>query len=459
MSTAPGIFALCLLAIDGTRQHESAAISYEVRVVKIKGLEWRGDFFARLQPVANQGAATVWTASRETAKQLAEKDSDGRSVWRATAATQSVVHLSSRAVHMVPSGVNRLADGPFDHATQVAYTPHYEPIRAGWVLSLAGRKLDQGVLVCVVLDNTDVTAVHHVSLIENMAGKRCCDEGSGCAEKAETVAPRIDIPEVAHAEVAGEWLIPNDGALVVSLGVQTVADEAGKALTVERLALVEAHPADEAEVKQASLSLPPPGPLPRYLVPIGPGAEAAMGAVGRVATAVAVPLPFPMPVPLNLPWPKPVPGEGPLPLPQDAVLPPPMPVPGQLPMPMPAMPSRSLPQPVAADGSPLALPPLPEETPPPSSLPGSSEPCATPQGATRPSPERTERDPSSTTAAFTLGTRIKPSNTEVSRPSRPWVLSFPLSAGNLNLEVEVRMASPFTGWAKPRNWTPAQPDN
>jgi hypothetical protein len=457
MSIALGLFALSLMGIDGPQRHEAFPLTYEVRVIKIKGLEWRGDFFARLQPVSHQGPATIWTASRATAEQLAEKDPDARKATHAMATPRAVVHLTSRALRMVPSGVNRLADGPFDHATQVAYTPHYEPIHAGWALSLTGRKLDQGVLVCMVLENTDVTAVHHVNVTESMAAKSCCEKGAGCAEKAETVGSRIDVPEVAHAEIAGEWLIPNDGALVVSLGVQTTTDEAGKAVTVERLALVEAHPAAECEVRQASLSVPPPGLLPRPAVHLAPGAEAAMAVVGRIATAVPVPLPVPLPVPVTPPQPIPAPGDGAVTLPEVADVPPPAPLTGQLPMPMPAMPSRSLPLAVGADGAPQTLPPLPEEVSPPASLPGSSEPCASPQRRTPKPPDGTGVDPSSTTAGYAPETKEKEAKAPDGQSSRPCLLSFPVNAGNLNFEVEIRMASPFAGWPKARPSAASQP--
>jgi len=126
-------------------------------------------------------------------------------------------------------------------------------------------------------------------------------------------------------------------------------------------------------------------------------------------------------------------------------------------MPMPAMPSRSLPQPVAADGSPQALPPLPEEISPPSSLPGSSEPCASPQRPTRKAPDGTSVDPSSTTAAYTPGTPEKVVKATEVRSSHACLLSFPISAGNLNFEVEIRMASPFAALTKPRTSTSSQP--
>jgi hypothetical protein len=64
---------------------------------------------------------------------------------------------------------------------------------------------------------------------------------------------------------------------------------------------------------------------------------------------------------------------------------------------MPALPSLSLPQPRDASG-PVPLPPLPEEPPAPSTLPGSSDPCATPQS--RQQEESKKVDPDSIKAGL-----------------------------------------------------------
>src|SRR4051812_44066939 len=69
-----GLIALSLPGAAAPPDEAAPEITYEVRVLKMSGLEWRGAFFSRLQQVATQGGATVWTASRETSRQLAEKD-------------------------------------------------------------------------------------------------------------------------------------------------------------------------------------------------------------------------------------------------------------------------------------------------------------------------------------------------------------------------------------------------
>jgi hypothetical protein len=391
MNLALGLFVLSLVGADGVPSSgaaDSPCITYDVRVITINGLEWRGTFFDRLQPVARQGGGSVWTASRATAARLAELDPDAVKAHRFSAPPRAVAHFSDRANRKVAWGVTRLADGPFDHATRVAYTPQYEEIREGLALTITGRKLDQGVLALVVVDDTRVAAVHQVALSEVVAPQACCANESAAGECCRNkIASRIEVPEMGHAALAGEWLIPAEGTLVLSLGVRTTADAAGKAIVSERLVLMEAAGPGDASIKQAALerALPEILPLPRPTAP---------------------------PV-------------------------------GFIPMPMPAIPSRSLPQALAADGSPLPLPPLPEEDATPSSLPGSAEPCASPQ---RSHPKLTNPtiDPASSKAGFGYagGPRPKQTHATPGDSSEPFTLCFPFQAGGMRLEVEVRTTAP-----------------
>jgi hypothetical protein len=396
------VTALSAVAAESPPNSSGPAITYNVCVFRISGLEWRGTFHSQLQPVGGRAGGSVWTASRETAERLAELDPNGWKAPQITAASQGWAHLSDRTNRKFTSMVTRLADGPVDHATRVAYTPQYEDVRDGFALTMTGRKLDQGVLACVVLDESRVATVHQVALSENVATKACCASDTDSCPASGKITARIEVPEVVHASLAGEWLIPNDGVLVVSLGVQTTADSAGKAVVAERLMLIDAAAVAQQCVEQAVLALPLPNLANK---PLGP-----TGAAG-------------------------------------------------VPIPMPAMPSRCLPQALNADGSPMALPPLPEERATPSSLPGSSEPCASPQGSQRKSPEPTTLDTASARAAFTPAPapKGKTAEAEASDTARPYLFRFPVNAGGMNMEVDVRMASPFSFLEKLRSPKTPQP--
>jgi hypothetical protein len=391
MNLALGLFILSLVGADGPQNCGAADITYEVRVIKINGLEWRGTFFDRLQPVARQAGGSIWTVSRETAARLAALDPDARQATRIAAPPRVVAHFSDRANRKVASGVTRLADGPFDHATRVAYTPHYEDIREGLALTITGRKLDQGVLACVVVDDTCVAAVHRVAFSEAVAPRACCEKEPADAECCRTIASRIEVPEMAHSALLGEWLIPGEGTLVIGLGVRTTADAAGKAIVSERLVLIEASGPGDASLEQAVLerSLP-------EILPARPSAP-----------------------------------------------------PAGIPLPLPAMPSRSLPQALGADGSPLPLPPLPDEHATPSSLPGSAEPCASPQRS-HVAPGDATIDVSSNQARYTVAPRQKPAHDGADDPFEPLTVRFPINVGGMTVEVEVRTVTPRFVLEKPQ---------
>src|SRR5262249_1605169 len=155
--------------------------------------------------------------------------------------------------------------------------------------------------------------------------------------------------------------------------------------------LIEAHAAAEPSLKKAILE-------PSEFITIAPRAESPAGTPTPEAEAVPVPAqPRPQPQP---------------PAPPDA---------RQaahaitIPVPSPAMPSRSLPQPLSADGTPQPLPPLPADLNTPSSLPGSSEPCASPQGSGRMAPASPAVDADSTKAGFTKAPRDKDQDKDVDK--------------------------------------------
>ena len=339
-----GLLALALLGADKPSPQPPAQITYELRVVELARVDWRADVYPKLQLVTRQGNSTVWTAPKEVAAALVKKaqtEPQARIVAapRIVAISDAPAHVSFGNSRNFVTGVTRIADGPVNHARGVAFAPKTETGREGMSATLRGRKLDQGILTQLALDDSRVVSVHEVKLTEALEPLPL---KPGYRDESYVTAS-IEVPEVSRSEVTGEWLIPNDGVLLVSLGAYTVAEKDGKAGVRERLAVVEAT-AQPALPFTAATFFPFGSPT---------------GEVNRVAFTNA-----PFTVVASTPF----------------AIPLPVPAPAALPMPVPAVPSRSLPQPRDAQGTPVALPPLPDEHhAPPTSLPNSSEPCATPQ--------------------------------------------------------------------------------
>jgi hypothetical protein len=335
MSATLGVLTLVLLGFEAAPGEAAPQICYEFRVLQMTGVEWREGVYTSLQPVTRQGGATVWTTTDAVTGVLAKKADAVRSVPKITACSGAPAHVSTKVSRGVVTQLSRQADGPVNHATKVSYTPEPERIRDGLAATVAGRHLDQGVLVKLIVEDTRVDAVHAVALTEFQEPKGA-DENKRA--RWESVQATLEVPEVAYCELAGEWLIPKNGVLLASLGAHCVADANGKAVVRERLLVVKATAlAEPVAVGVAPLrerlGLPAPGASFDVQLSVN-GASRPRHEGGGVE--------------------KPA-------------------------MPAPAAPSRTLPQGLNAEGEPVPLPPLPPEAPAPTARPDSAEPVATPQ--------------------------------------------------------------------------------
>jgi hypothetical protein len=367
MGFALARIALAMFALADNPRSERAevAITYTVRILEMEGVEWRQAVFARLTPVTRQGPATVWTATRDVRERLIQnRCKDGAThilqAPRIIARTGVPAHMSIRSNRQF---VSQVAWNGEDSAPSAKP----EKVRTGCLATMTGRKIDQGILIQLVLEDCQIRAVHRVSLgrasspgASPGAREACCEaerksdvcqvelnlEWSGrspstaCAKDASVTKAKagdirtvdLEIPEIGGHEIAGEWLIPNDGILLVSFGPHTAANEDGKAVVRERLGIIEA--------------------------------EAAPGGVIPAAIRTLTPLPVPRPE-----------------APDATALPQSLPAPvTTVPMPVPKLPARSIPQGVHADGKPAGLPPLPpDEHDEPAVSTESSEPRPSPQ--------------------------------------------------------------------------------
>lgn len=357
-------------ALAGAPQTKPAGpeIKYQVKLVEVRGLKWRQAPGCCLKPVAHKNGVTIWTAPQDVVASLSEGTVENTiAAPKVIAATMSPAHVTTRKDH------------PF--ITQVSWNGRTgeprgktETVREGMALTIAGRCIDQGVLTHLVIEDTGIHSVHTVNLDSPAAvrqasreaagngcatataanscasacpasgndqtrdaeacktslggetGKECCAGDAAECQAGKTAATascgakevvrtaQIQIPEVGHAEASGEWLIPRDEVLVVGFGPHTVADKDGKAAVRERIALITAEKIeDPSEVRSARMTVPSI-PTP---------------------THVAVPAPAPVPPPARTAL--------------------------AAPMAIPALPSRSIPQGIHADGTPAELPPLPED--------------------------------------------------------------------------------------------------
>src|SRR4051812_35803557 len=85
MGVVPGLLASFLLTAAGPPRPDVPPIGYQVKLLEMNGLGWREALYARLRPVKRQVNATVWTADRELAAELAKCAGDVLTAPRVTA--------------------------------------------------------------------------------------------------------------------------------------------------------------------------------------------------------------------------------------------------------------------------------------------------------------------------------------------------------------------------------------
>lgn len=316
MAMASGLIALAVLGSDGPSVDCGAAVPYQVRVMTLDGLEWRTEAYPKLKPVARQGTSSIWTADRALGDTLAATARTVTVTPRCALDGDQSVTLKSPVYYQ--AHWERVADGPINHSTKLAWKPETSKVEEGFRSRIACRKLDQGVLARVQIEESHVNAVHKVLQAENfktpngikvdfvpsrkgddVTGFQIIQQSSG--GKESTLGCYVEVPEISGARIEGEWLVPTDSVLVVTLGVDTVADDRGRAVVRERVAVIEfgegvaAKDKDKDEVTPASRA------------EVAPAPPVLLGA-----------------------------------------------------LPMPAMPSRSAPEAIDPSGKPVDLPPLPE---------------------------------------------------------------------------------------------------
>jgi len=476
------VFALAGVAAAPPTDRNDTQISYTVQYMETGGLGWREAVFTQLKPVARQGGATVWTAPQAVANRVlteVTKNPAGRILQ-----TPKVVAFNGAPVHILSRSNRQLVTQVSWSAEDQAAEPTAEKVRTGWLATMVGRRLDQGVLVQLVFEDTEISAIHNVKISES-CDDRCgkapsawvpkpaavasatsaggaqmtamrydaatdtvcseekCAKAEGCCETADddpfeedadVQQLTVQVPEIRSQEVAGEWLIPKDEVLLVSFGVYTAADQNGKAVVKERLAMIGA-----AEIAGGSAG-DRTGRM--AYVPIAPnaGAAAAYGPTIPAPAPLIAPPPVVVPAgpinPFSLDWGQHAAERAPLTVPA---------LPANPAMPVPAVPSRTIPQGVHGDGTISNLPPLPDETE--QSTSESAEPMASPQtkkhrqakpatdsGATKAAYAPAKVAPFSIPSLFLPGVPSSPAGLQFLLPIKPFSLKLPFKQ---RLEIEI----------------------
>lgn len=259
MNLATGLLALVLIGADGPGGPAQKGLRYDVRILEMPGVAWRGALHEALEPISHEGHVAAWTMPREASETLKKAASNEIATPRLTGLENTSAHI--RLGHSQPfvSHITRIADGPVGHARSVAFMPTVGRAENSLKIQVRGRRLDQGVLAQVEIADTRVNQMLTYVYKEKIQSEN----------GPPSLSTRVEVPEVSSSSAHGEWLVPTGDVLVVSLGLHTKADKEGKAQTVERLALVDVQTVDPAPVALRGL----PEGLPPLPVGVSPLAD------------------------------------------------------------------------------------------------------------------------------------------------------------------------------------------
>jgi hypothetical protein len=263
------------------------SISFEIRKISVASPEWRGKFIPSLKPIARQEGAAVWALDSEGIRGLLTYlQGDTRcNVLQAPKMIARIgepVRMSSETGHHYVASLKRVADGPPSQATRIAFEPQVDQVHDGIRVNVLSSQLKgKDLLAKIEVHDNRLVAFHSASYNEVLKGKngeKPPHDGFGLLQERlqrnlgmdrQSISAQIQVPEVDSRRIDGEWLIPGDGALLVSLGPYTEGSSVIKKQYEERMIMISIKPVTEETAglrASASASLPKPitGVFPQF---------------------------------------------------------------------------------------------------------------------------------------------------------------------------------------------------
>jgi hypothetical protein len=210
-------------------------VDFEVRDILVTSPEWRGKFIVRMQPVTRQEGTAVWALDRASFRELLDdcKGDTRANVLQAPKMIARVgdpARMTSEETIQYVASLKRVADGLPNQSTRLAFEPQVDKVHNGVRVSVLSSRLQgQNLIAKVVIEENRLVAIHTVKYTEVVQSKPGADSEVTKASfldrlnpnhgpHATTLNATLQVPEVDSRRVEGEWQIPSEGALLVSLG-------------------------------------------------------------------------------------------------------------------------------------------------------------------------------------------------------------------------------------------------
>jgi hypothetical protein len=245
-------------------------IAFEVRDIIVASPDWRGKMLAQLEPVARQEGSTVWALDQKGLADLLKYcQSDARcnivQPPRMISNVGEPARMSNETSVKYVAHLKRVSDGPPNEGTHIAFVPEIGEVHDGIRVNVTSSQFKGPVLFAKVsIEQNQVLSILTTTYTESVKPrhkdkeKEKDDPGVVKTSLLERLRPEhvnvasingtIQIPEVVSKRIEGEWMIPSEGALLVSLGPNPHRDKGLRQSYQERLVAITARPAPEPPI-------------------------------------------------------------------------------------------------------------------------------------------------------------------------------------------------------------------
>ncbi|WP_337174366.1 hypothetical protein [Paludisphaera sp.] len=213
-------------------------IMFEIRELAMGSPDWRGAMQPALSPIAREEAVSAWAVDGEGMRRLmeiceADRDSTMVLAPRLAARLGEPVRMTNENAVQYVAHLKRISDSPPGEGTNVAFQPELAEVHDGVRVVLTETRLKGSVLQAHVVVQASTVLNMLTTEYEESVGPVEADPGvvkASFLQKLNSDSPHraslrgtIQIPEVASRRIEGEWLIPSDGAIVISMGPESNA--------------------------------------------------------------------------------------------------------------------------------------------------------------------------------------------------------------------------------------------
>lgn len=237
---------------------EPPHIAFEIHDLTAASPDWRGKLLAKLQPIARQDSVAVWALDADGVRELVatcQSDPQARVLQapRMVARLGDPVRMSNEDETHYVAHLNRVSDGAPNEGTHIAFQPVVDEIHDGVRVELSQTRMKGPVLFAhMIVQHNKLLGFLTTSYKESVTNPNADPEvvktsllGKLRPEAADktVIAGTIQVPEVSTRRIEGDWMIPSQGGLVISLGPQSLGVRGvGRKHYEERLIVVTAHP-------------------------------------------------------------------------------------------------------------------------------------------------------------------------------------------------------------------------